>query len=182
MLVAMRESKAVRRSVLHKLKELEAKQSEPKAPSLEEKVNATLAVMQFCVNNLNLPESGKLKIAGDVLKSYGLETKALPSYGIDAPTPSVVTSGSSVPTMSLTTILKPYPMSAKAANQILMAHGLVEERSRPSTVSGTKTFKALTAKGLQYGKNITSPSNPREVQIHWYADQVDELLKLLCVK
>ena len=83
MLVAMRESKAVRRSVLHKLKELEAKQSEPKAPSLEEKVNATLAVMQFCVNNLNLPKSGKLKIAGDVLKSYGLETKALPSYGID---------------------------------------------------------------------------------------------------
>ena len=83
MLVSMRESKAVRRSVLHKLKELEAKQSEPKAPSLEEKVNATLAVMQFCVNNLNLPKSGKLKIAGDVLKSYGLETKALPSYGID---------------------------------------------------------------------------------------------------
>ena len=167
--------------IIDRWTELEAKQT-AQPHSLEDQVKAAAVLTQLCINNLNLPESGKLAVMGKLADAYGLPKQLLPSYGIDAPTPSVVTSGSSVPTMSLTTILKPYPMSAKAANQILMAHGLVEERSRPSTVSGTKTFKALTAKGLQYGKNITSPSNPREVQIHWYADQVDELLKLLCVK
>ena len=137
---------------------------------------------QMCINNLNLPQSGQLKLMADLGKQFGVPTQFLPSYGVDAPPQAVITSGSSVPTMSLTAILKPYTLSAKAANQILIAHGLVEERTRHSTTKGTKTFKALTDKGLKYGKNITSPSNPREVQIHWYADKADELLKVLGLK
>ena len=158
--------------------ELEAK-SNALETDVEVKFNMASKLAKLCMDALNLPQSGQLKLMADLGKQFGVPTQFLPSYGIDAPPKSIVTTGSSVPTVSLTTLLKPYEMSAKAANQVLIAQGIVEERTRPSTKTGTKTFKALTDKGLRYGKNITSPSNPREVQIHWYADKVDDLLELL---
>ena len=181
LLMVASETPKVLHAIIQRWQELEAKQTAPLPHSLEDQVKAAAVFVSLITSELKLPESGKLSVMGKLADAYGLPKQLLPSYGIDAPPESIVTTGSSVPTMSLTTILKPYAMSAKTANQILIGLGIVEERSRPSTKTGTKTFKALTAKGLQYGKNITSPSNPREVQIHWYEDKVNALLKVLGV-
>ncbi|KJU06994.1 KilA-N domain-containing protein [Salmonella enterica subsp. enterica serovar Heidelberg str. 77-1831] len=40
-------------------------------------------------------------------------------------------------------------------------------------------FWSLTAKGCMFGKNITSPANPRETQPHFFESKFPELLKLL---
>ena len=159
------------------MKELEAKQALP--PSNDLQFDRAMKFVSLITSELNLPESGKLSVMGKLADAYGLPKQLLPSYGIDAPPESIVTTGSSAPTFSLTTGLKGYNMSAKTANQILLSIGILEERSRPSTKTGTKTFKAFTVKGLKYGKNVTSPSNPREVQPHFYVDTFPVILALL---
>lgn len=40
-------------------------------------------------------------------------------------------------------------------------------------------LRRLTAKGCMFGKNITSPANPRETQPHFFESRFPELLKLL---
>ncbi|SQD07656.1 putative KilA-N domain protein [Escherichia coli] len=42
--------------------------------------------------------------------------------------------------------------------------GIVEQRERYSrtAINNIKKFWSLTAKGCMFGKNITSPANPRE--------------------
>lgn len=45
-----------------------------------------------------------------------------------------------------------------------------EQKNRP---------KSLTVKGCMFGKNITSPANPRETQPHFFESRFPELLKLL---
>lgn len=179
LLMVASESSKVLHAIIKRWQELETAIALP--PSNDVQFDRASKLAKLCMDTLNLPQSGQLKLMADLGKQFGIPTQFLPAYGIDASPESIVTMGSSVPTMSLTAILKPYALSAKAANQILIGLGIVEERSRPSTKEGTKMFKALTTKGLQYGKNITSPNNPREVQIHWYENKVDDLLEVLGV-
>ena len=42
---------------------------------------------------------------------------------------------------------------------------------------GVKKFKVCT--DFEYGKNITSPNNPRETQPHWYVSKFEDLLDLV---
>jgi hypothetical protein len=56
------------------------------------------------------------------------------------------------------------------ANQVyhmMSRFGIVEQKERNSRsgVNGVKKFWSLTAKGCMYGKNITSPANPRELSL-----------------
>ena len=62
MLVSMRESKAVRRSVLHKLKELEANQTVTVQPSNDLQFDRASKLAKLCMDTLNLPQSGQLKL------------------------------------------------------------------------------------------------------------------------
>jgi len=59
--------------------------------------------------------------------------------------------------------------------------GITEQKTRPnrSGTNGVKRFWSLTAKGCMYGKNITSPVNPRETQPHFFESRFPELLRLL---
>jgi hypothetical protein len=105
----------------------------------------------------------------------------LPQYAIDAPTSS--TTGSSEPTASASTLLKKHDikMSTVKFNTKLVEIGLLADMTRPSTSSptGFKTFKAVVGKGLDYGKNVTNPGNPRETQPHWYSHKFLDLIDLL---
>ncbi|HAY0039068.1 TPA: DNA-binding protein [Escherichia coli] len=58
---------------------------------------------------------------------------------------------------------------------------IVEQRERYSrtAINNIKKFWSLTAKGCMFGKNITSPANPRETQPHFFESRFPELLKLL---
>lgn len=117
---------------------------------------------------LRLPDSGKLKLLGDFNKSRGLNLP-LPAYA-DEPV-----------TESASELLKKHGISipTKTFNVMLIGVGLLEEKQRPSSGGGTKTFKSLTEAGLVYGKNIISPVNPRETQPHYYSDKFVQLLTLL---
>lgn len=117
---------------------------------------------------LRLPDSGKLKLLGDFNNKHGLQVP-LPAYA-DEPV-----------TESASELLRKngVGIQTKAFNILLIGHGVLEEKQRPSSNGGTKSFKSITEAGLKYGKNIISPANPRETQPHYYSDKFPELLKLV---
>lgn len=110
---------------------------------------------------------------------------ALPVYAIDAPrheSGELVNGGGSEVTVALSTLLKQHNsrLSAVKANKTLQSLGYLEQRTRPST-SGqeVRKFWAVSEAGLKFGKNVTSPSNPKEVQPHWFERTGAELVRQL---
>ncbi|MXD17954.1 KilA-N domain-containing protein, partial [Escherichia coli] len=98
-------------------------------------------------------------------EAVGLPNLA-PRYAIDAPADAP--DGSSRPTLSLSALLKQYGirLTANQAYHQMAKLGIVEQRERYSrtAINNIKKFWSLTAKGCMFGKNITSPANPRETQ------------------
>ncbi|HAO7506578.1 TPA: hypothetical protein IRB07_001436 [Escherichia coli] len=84
---------------------------------------------------------------------------------------------------SLSALLKQYGirLTANQAYHQMVKLGIVEQRERYSrtAINNIKKFWSLTAKGCMFGKNITSPANPRETQPHFFESRFPELLKLL---
>ncbi|HAH3839366.1 TPA: hypothetical protein ACV5ID_003371 [Escherichia coli] len=72
-------------------------------------------------------------------------------------------------------------LTANQAYHQMAKLGIVEQRERYSrtSINNIKKFWSLTAKGCMFGKNITSPANPRETQPHFFESRFPELLKLL---
>jgi hypothetical protein len=99
-------------------------------------------------------------------------TRATPA--IDAP--AGASAGSSEATYSLTEMLKKCKLTARQANQILRDAGILTKLTRPSSKGGVREFWSITEVGLAYGKNVTSPQNPRETQPHWFRAKADELI------
>ena len=94
--------------------------------------------------------------------------------------PASAAGGTSEPTKSLAELLKDFGVgiSAQAFNKLLMQRGMLKEQERQSSRgAGVKKFKVCTA--LEFGKNLTSPSNPRETQPHWSVSKFAELLDLV---
>lgn len=143
---------------------------------------AGITLLGFMRKELNLSNSSVLGACQKLQVAAGLPNLA-PEYAIDAPSDAV--DGSSRPTMSLSTVLKQYsiPVTPVEAYKRLARLGIVERRTRPSTSArarnGEKQFWSVTSKGLIYGKNITSPNNPRETQPHFYESKVQELIRLM---
>lgn len=110
---------------------------------------------------------------------------ALPVYAIDAPRKedgALVNATGSEVTAALSTLLKKHgsSLSAVKGNKTLQQLGYLEQRTRPSSC-GTeeRKFWAVSKAGLKFGKNVTSPANPKEVQPHWYERTGAELVRLL---
>lgn len=120
---------------------------------------------------LRLPDSGKLKLMGDFNKRHGLQVP-LPAYADEQVTESA------------TVLLEKHSVGirAQAFNLLLIGHGILEEKQRPSSKGGTKSFKSITEAGLKFGKNIISPNNPRETQPHYFADKFEELLQVVGIR
>lgn len=82
-------------------------------------------------------------------------------------------------TEPITNLLKKHgvPLSAAKANKILLAKGILEERTRPSETEPGKvrTYKALTELGLRYGVNreqqMIDETTPR-----YFAETFEELV------
>lgn len=123
-------------------------------------------MIEVAANVLRLPDSGKLKLLHDFNKQHCLQVP-LPAYADEQVTESA------------SELLKKNDVgiSAKAFNNLLLSHGFLEEKQRPSRKGGIKTFKSLTARGLKYGKNIISPANPRETAPHYFANKFPELIE-----
>jgi len=144
-------------------------------------ISEALALAEVAARMLNMSNSSKLGMLQKVERQYGVPS-ILPSYAVDAPSDAV--DGSSRVTVSLTELLKlnDVKLSAQAAYKSLQSAGIVERRTRPSAGGTDKEFWALTTKGLLYGKNITSPNNPRQVQPHFYETKTSAILAIISSK
>ncbi len=88
-------------------------------------------------------------------------------------------------TEPITILLKRHDvgMSAAKANRILLAKGILEERTRPSETEPGKlrSYKALTDVGLRYGFNkaqqLVDETSPR-----YYKDSFEELVSKYLVE
>ncbi len=103
---------------------------------------------------------------------------ALPVYATDAPTGAASAIGSE-PTSSLSELLRQHgaATSAQRVNKMLADAGFVEQRTRSTTRGQASKFWSITEKGAAYGKNTTSPSNPKETQPHWYVSRFPDLME-----
>ena len=145
-----------------------------------DKMQAGVILLDFMQRSLNLSNSSVLGACQKLQEAAGLPNLA-PQYSIDAPVDAM--DGSSRPTQSLSALLKANGIRL-TANQVyhqLAKLGIVEQKTRRSRsgVNGIKKFWSLTAKGCMYGKNITSPANPRETQPHFFESRAPELFRLL---
>ena len=160
---------------------VQGKRTTAPAPS-SNKVAQGLESLEVLARFLNVAPSGKITMARAYLTQASPDLlPALPAYAIDAPSASMT--GGSEPTASATALLKQHGVTIGVAkfNQILAEAGIVERLTRPSTSKGAKAFWSVTAQGEAYGKNVTSPSNPRETQPHWYVGQFGALLEAVGV-
>ena len=143
------------------------------------KIVGELAILE-CFDRLLKPApSSKMMMLAQIAANNGLDAKFLPGYAIDAAPDA--TGGSSMPTKAVTALIKENGISSTAAafNRALAAHGFLKTLTRLNSKRETVEFWGVTDKGLQYGKNLTSPQCPRETQPHWYVDRFLELAALV---
>ncbi len=147
-----------------------------------DQVQAGVILLESAARLLNFSNSSKLG-AFQKLQAFAGLPNMMPSYAIDAPSDSV--DGSSRPTLALTTLLQRSHLgiTTREAFRRLEIAGIVQHCSRPSNSAkardGVKLFWSITSKGLLFGKNITSPNNPRETQPHFYETKAQELIRIL---
>lgn len=150
----------------------------PKAnkPLSRNQVAASILLLRSAAEDLKLAPSAVLGGYQRLELQLGV-TGLLPAYSVDAPANTA--GGSSQETKSAAELLEIHGvgLSAIAFNRLLVEHGFLEERERPSSKGGMKKFKVCT--DMEYGKNLTSPNNPRETQPHWYVGKFAELLDLV---
>lgn len=153
-------------------------QSDTQRPAaLRDQVDAGILLLRAAAEDLKLAPSMMLGGYQKLERHVGV-VGLLPAYAVDAPASSAA--GSSEETKSAAELLKLHgvSMSAQAFNKLLMQHGILEEHERQSTKgNGIKKFKVCT--NLEFGKNLTSASNPRETQPHWFVSKFSDLLDLV---
>lgn len=172
-------STELRARIIDRWQELEAKASQPQPVALTQ-AEQDIRIAVLLADALNVAPSGRITMLGVALKhSAPHMLAALPAYAIDAPTQAGAPQ-SSEPTASLTALLKQHGSgrSAASVNMLLQHMGLLEQQTRQSTKGEIKRYWSITADGLKWGKNVTSPTNPRETQPHWYKNTFGELLRL----
>jgi hypothetical protein len=133
-----------------------------------EKVQTELLGLETSIRILNVNEASKILMTKTLYKKIGLETSYLPDYSDEQHT------------YSLSHLLKKFKVgiSAKKLNQILISNGILQIKTRKSK-SGEKSFKSLTEKGLEFGKNLISPHNQLETQPHYFESKFQSLLNLV---
>lgn len=147
-------------------------------PSVDQsRLNGALAIAECYTRLLRPAPSSQVAMLANIAKDYGISPAFLPSYVVDAAPDS--NAGSSMETKSLTELLKEHKVAGGPAkfNEQLAQAGFIREVTRKSSSapSGTKTFWSITDAGLRYGKNLTSPQNPRESAPRWYVERFSEL-------
>lgn len=128
-----------------------------------------IAVIKFIADDLKVAESSRLFMYENYCKDVGIPTGFLPKYEDNG----------SRERLPATELLKRNScgISAVKFNQLLLKAGYLEEKERSSSKGGTKTYKALTEKGLQYGVNLISDKNQKETQPYYYSDVFRELFE-----
>ena len=139
---------------------------EAEKPRTEE-FEMELIGVKYVSDILNMSEVSKLKLLHKAYEMHGQRKDMLPAY-VEKKRVS----------FSATKLLddRGKPMSTVAFNKLMLADGFIEEKERPAFHGTVRKFKMLTNKGLQYGENLVSQKNEKEVQPYYYEDSFDALL------
>ncbi|AEA70209.1 Putative phage regulatory protein [Pseudomonas brassicacearum subsp. brassicacearum NFM421] len=139
------------------------------------KVVGELALMECYTRLLKPSPSSQVMMLAKIATNNGLDAKFLPGYAVDAAPDAA--GGSSMPTKSVTALLKDNGIryAPAAFNNSMARLGFLKQLQRQNSKGEMVPFWSVTEKGLQYGKNLTSPQCPRETQPHWYVDRFLEL-------
>ena len=157
-------------------------------PIAEEAVRVASAISDC----LHLEGSGRLAM---LEKCIALKAPsylpALPAYAIDAPRTTdgkLISSGegSSLTCAPVSDLLKKFSVTFSPAsfNKLLLSKGFLEvlERKSTSQPGAVRSYKAVSAKGLAYGKNLVNPKAQGETQPYWFHNTFPQLLKELNVQ
>lgn len=154
--------------ILEGIAEQETEQKQ-KAISLKEQLEAAA----FVAEDLHVPQSNKIMMFRKVCENNNINSNFLPAYS----------EGEDREAKPATELLEKFQcgVSARKFNEWMIEAGYLEERERTSSSSktGKKKFKALTEKGLPYGKNLTCEKNTKETQPYYYVDPFLELYHLV---
>ena len=154
--------------ILERISEQEVEQTQ-KVISLKEQLEAAA----FVAEELHIPQSNKIMMFRKVCENNNVNSNFLPAYSENEDREA----------KPVTELLEKFQcgMSARKFNELLLKAGYLEERERKSSSSktGMKKFKALTEKGLEYGKNLTCEKNVKETQPYYYVDTFLELYHLV---
>ncbi len=126
-----------------------------------------LIAAKFIADDMRVNDASRLLMYENLCKDFNIPTGFLPKYEHNGSREMKAPSH----------LLKENNCSLKAAkfNLLLIEHGYLEEKERPSSKGRIKKYKRLTEKGLQYGENAVSPHNQKEVQPLYYVDTFMEL-------
>jgi prophage antirepressor-like protein len=135
----------------------------------EPPIGNALLIAESLQRMLRMSETSVVKMMQGICEIGNTPTIFLPSYVEETLT------------RSISDLLKQNEAgySAVKANRLLIDLGLLEELERPSSKGGMKRFKSLTEAGLRFGRNDTSPENPRETQPRFFVDKFPELFAML---
>lgn len=154
--------------ILEGIAEQETEQKQ-KAISLKEQLEAAA----FVAEDLHVPQSNKIMMFRKVCENNHIDSNFLPAYSEYEDREA----------KTATELLEKFQcgISARKFNEWMIEAGYLEERERTSSSSktGKKKFKALTEKGLPYGKNLTCEKNTKETQPYYYVDTFLELYHLV---
>lgn len=177
-LIAMSYSYELQALVFDRMTALEDRERARITPS-NPKIIGELAILE-CFDRLLKPApSSKMMMLAQIATNNGLDAKFIPGYAVDAAPDAA--GGSSMPTKSATALLKDHGIRYSPAtfNRALASRGFLKRLQRKNSKGEMVDFWSVTEKGLQYGKNLTSPQCPRETQPHWYVDRFLELAALV---
>lgn len=173
-------SAGLRMKVIRRWRELEG-QSEARQAVVANgtKVVGELAILECFTRLLKPAPSSQVLMLTKIAENNGLDAKFLPGYAVDAAPDAA--GDSSMQSKPITDLIKENGIASTAVafNRLLASHGFLKKCQRNSTKRGTVEFWCITEKGLRFGKNLTSPNNPRETAPHWYVDRFLELAGLV---
>ena len=131
---------------------------------------AEMGLVREIADILNLNDSSKLQLLGNVLNNHNLPSNLLPTY-----------TDSKGILKSATELLRKYnvEISTRKFNKIMLDKGLLREVKRKSTKDNTKIKKFKNLVNTEFGENQVNPNNPKETQPMYYEEKFEELLKEL---
>ena len=134
---------------------------------------AEMGLVREIADILNLNDSSKLQLLGNVLNNHNLPSNLLPTC-----------TDSKGVLKSATELLKVYSpgISARKFNKIMLDKGLLREVERKSTKDNTKIKKFKNLVNTEFGENQVNPNNPKETQPMYYEEKFEKLLKRLGIK
>lgn len=131
-------------------------------------IDSAIVFIEGAVRILNLNENSKLQMMQRAADIYGVDRSLLPNY----------TQSKDV-LIPLSKVLAGSGMSARYANPILEAKGVIEKKWRKSSRGMQVYFWNIKPDYLHLGENQVSPSNPRETQPMWYEARSDEIIRII---